>query len=212
MADVTTEMEREMKDIKEEVEEIKEEAEEIRQEAKEIHEDAQQIHEDAQEIKENVEELKGKIAEAEEKKQEEDFKAKYYYLAAEMQNMKKRFEREKAQTIKFGSEKILSGLIEVVDNLDRTLDALKDETDDKVKNIVIGVDMVRAQFLDVLKQNGLELIESVGKEFDPNFHEALAQQPAEGKKDQEVLSEYQKGYMLNGRLLRASKVIVVKND
>ena len=201
MSDVTGDMEKEMNDIKKE-------AEEIKKEAKEIHEDAEKIHEDAQEIKENVEELKEQVSE----KKEDDYKEKYYYLAAEMQNMKRRFDREKENIIKFGSEKILSGLVEVVDNLDRTLDALKDETDEKVKNIVTGVDMVRTQFLDVLKQNGLETIDSIGKEFDPNFHEALAQQPAEGKKDQEVLSEYQKGYILNGRLLRAAKVIVAKND
>ena len=71
--------------------------------------------------------------------------------------------------------------------------------------------MVRKQFLDVLTSNGLERIESVGQKFDPNFHEALAQQPAEGKEDDEILMEYQRGYILNGRLLRAAKVIVCKN-
>ncbi len=141
-----------------------------------------------------------------------DYKEKYFYLAAEMDNMQKRFAREKENLLKFGNEKILKGLIDVVDNLDRTLDAVSDEADEKIKNISTGVDMVRTQFLDILKQNGLETVESVGNVFDPNFHEAMAQQPAEGKEDQEVLVELQKGYLLNGRLLRPAKVVIAKND
>lgn len=162
---------------------------------------------DEAEVETNVEELK-----AEENKEAEDFKNKFYYLAAEMDNLRKRHEREREQLIKFGNEKVLSGLIEVVDNLERTLTAIEKDEDEKVKNIVVGIDMVRKQFMDTLKNNGLEIVEAVGKEFDPNFHEALAQQPAEGKKDGEVILEYQKGYLLNGRLLRAAKVVVAKNS
>ena len=66
--------------------------------------------------------------------------------------------------------------------------------------------------MDVLKQNGLSQVESLGKVFDPNFHEAVAQAPAEGKADQEIITEYQRGYILNGRLLRASKVVVANNN
>ena len=146
-----------------------------------------------------------------EEKVEEDFKSKFMYLAAEMENIRRRNEREKESLIKYGNEKVLSGLLEVVDNLDRSLEAISGDEDDKIKNIVTGIEMVRNQFLDVLKNNGLEEVEALGKEFDPNFHEALAQQPAEGKEDQEILSVFQKGYILNGRLLRAAKVIVVKN-
>lgn len=158
---------------------------------------------------ENAEET---LKAAEEVKEAEDFKSKFYYLAAEMDNLRKRQEREREQLIKFGNEKVLSGLIEVVDNLERTLSAIEKDEDEKVKNIVVGIDMVRKQFMDTLKNNGLEIVEAVGKEFDPNFHEALAQQPAEGKKDGEVILEYQKGYLLNGRLLRAAKVVVAKNS
>ncbi|TNE95331.1 MAG: nucleotide exchange factor GrpE [Deltaproteobacteria bacterium] len=197
------------KDLKQEMDEIKNEAEEIHADAKQIHEDAEKIKEETEELKEEIKELKEEM-EAPQKEQE-DFKSKYFYLAAEMENMRKRFDREKQNLLKFGNEKVLSDLIEVVDNLDRTLEALNSEEDEKVKNILTGVDMVRKQFLDVLTSNGLERIESVGQKFDPNFHEALAQQPAEGKEDDEILMEYQRGYILNGRLLRAAKVIVCKN-
>jgi molecular chaperone GrpE len=144
-------------------------------------------------------------------KTEEDFKAKFYYLAAEMENMKRRFERERENQLKYGNEKILSNLIGVVDNFDLTVNALRSDNDDKVQNIVKGIDMIRAQFLEVLKQNGLTTVESLGKAFDPNFHEAVAQAPAEGKENQEIITEYQKGYILNGRLLRAAKVVVANN-
>ncbi len=140
-----------------------------------------------------------------------DFKAKYYYLAAEVENMRKRFEREKESLLKFGNEKVLSSLLTVVDNFDLTVSAIKNDNDDKVQNIVKGIDMIRNQFLDILKQNGLTQVETVGKMFDPNFHEAVAQAPAPGKPDQEIITEYQRGYLLNGRLLRAPKVVVANN-
>jgi len=151
----------------------------------------------------NVEELK--------KEESEDFKKKFYYLAAEMENMKRRFSKEKENLLKFGNEKILSGLLDVVDNLERTVQAIKTEEDEKIQNIANGIKMVHGQFIGVLEKNGLNIVEAVGKPFDPRFHEAMAHQPAEGKSDDEVISEYQKGYILNGRLLRAAKVIVVKN-
>jgi molecular chaperone GrpE len=157
----------------------------------------------------NVEVLEA--AEKEEEKEEEDFKAKFYYLAAEMENLRKRHERETQNLLKYGNEKILSSLLDVVDNLDRTLQAISNDEDEKVKNIAVGINMVSTQMTDVLKNNGLEEVESIGKIFDPNFHEAMAQQPAEGKADQEIISEFQKGYVLNGRLVRAAKVVIAKN-
>jgi molecular chaperone GrpE len=141
----------------------------------------------------------------------EDYKKKFYYVAAEMENMKKRFEREKENLLKFGNEKVLSSLIEVIDNLERTVSAIEGDKDEKVASIAQGIHMVRDLFLSSLKKFGLEQIEALDQMFDPNFHEAMAQQPAEGKEDNTVLMEYQKGYVLNGRLIRASKVVVVKN-
>ena len=142
----------------------------------------------------------------------DDFKAKYYYLAAEVENMRKRFEREKENLLKYGNERVLSSLVSVVDNFDLTVNALKNDNDDKVQNIVKGIDMIRSQFLDVLKQNGLTQVESIGKIFDPNFHEAVSQAPAPGKADQEIINEFQRGYLLNGRLLRAPKVVIANNN
>lgn len=185
--------------------------------------DAEEISAEAQEGKEGKEEevadqteetedATENVIPIEEAKEEEDFKSKYYYLAAEMDNMRRRFNREKESLIKYGNEKILSSLIDVLDSFDHSMVAIEKDEDEKVQNICKGIDMVRGQFLDALKKNGLERIEAVGKVFDPNFHEAMAQQPAEGKEEQEIIMEYQKGYMLNGRLLRASKVVIAKNS
>ena len=150
--------------------------------------------------------------EEQQKDPEENFKERYFYAAAELDNARKRFERERGNWIKYGNEKILSGLIEVVDNLERTLKALDEQKDKKVKNIALGIGMVHKQFMEVLKSNGLTVIESLGKTFDPNFHEAMSERAEKGKKPGEIIEEYQKGYILNGRLLRAAKVIVAKDD
>jgi len=142
-------------------------------------------------------------------KEEVDYKSKYFYLAAEIENMRRRFEREKESTLKYGTEKVLGSLVEVLDNFDRTVDAIKGDDDIKIKNLRIGIDMVRNQFLSVLEGNGLKPVVSVGKPFDPNFHEALAQEESE-QQEGTVVKEFEKAYTLNGRLLRAAKVIVAK--
>lgn len=166
---------------------------------------------------ENVEDLhkeekhaKHSKKEKKKEKEKDDYKEKFLYLAADMENLKKRQERERQGFIKYGNEKILKDLINVVDNFDRSIDAIKNDEDEKIKNIAVGIEMVKGQFLEVLVANGLQPIESVGKKFDPNFHEALTKQEVEGKEEDEIIAEYQKGYMLNGRLLRASKVVVAK--
>jgi molecular chaperone GrpE len=142
------------------------------------------------------------------KKDEVDYKAKYFYVAAEMDNYRKRMEREKENLLKYGNERVLSDLLQVVDNFERTIEMLKPDQDQKIKNIVIGLDMVRKQFIDTVSKHGLTTVEAVGKEFDPNYHEAMAQEYAEGKKPNEVIREFQKGYILNGRLIRPAKVVV----
>ena len=143
-------------------------------------------------------------------KERDDFRDKFFYIAAEKENLQKRFEREKESLIKYGNEKVLSGLLSVVDNLSLTLNAIANDDDEKVKNIFVGIEMVSQQFAEVLKNNGLEEINSVGEKFDPNVHEALMQKEEEGKEAGIILEEVQKGYRLNGRVVRAAKVIISK--
>ena len=145
-------------------------------------------------------------------KKEEDFKEKYFYLAAQMQNMEKRFEREKDNLYKFGNEKVMKDLIDVLDNFERTLGFIEKDEDEKVKNIVVGIEMITKMFLDSLSKHGLKKIEALDQEFDPNFHEALSQRAEEGKENNTIVEVFQNGYTLNDRVLRAAKVIIVKND
>ena len=154
--------------------------------------------------KKAFEEEQGKVEEV-----VEDFKSKYLYLAAELENQKKRFQKEQENFFKFGGERILGDLIEVVDNLERTITAIEKDKDEKVQNIVAGVNMVKKQFLEVLGRHGLTLLESLGKEFDPSVHEAIAEKESE-QESNKVISIFEQGYKLNGRLLRAAKVIVSK--
>ena len=168
-------------------------------------------NEKAEEVKETENTESSENQEAQPKKEEIDYKAKYFYVAAEMDNYRKRMEREKESLIKYGNERVLSDLIQVMDNFERTIEMLKHDEDPKIKNIVTGIDMVQKQFIDTLAKHGLTIVQAVGKDFDPNFHEALAQEYVEGAKPNQVIKEFQKGYTLNGRLLRASKVVVASD-
>lgn len=145
------------------------------------------------------------------KKDEVDYKDKYFRLAAEMDNYRKRVERDREDLLKFGNTKVLGDLIDVIDTFERTISMCSMDQDPKMKNVVFGLDMVKKQFIDTLGKHGLTPVEALGKEFDPNFHEAVAQEYEEGKKPNEVIKEFQKGYILNGRLIRAAKVVVA-ND
>jgi molecular chaperone GrpE len=126
-------------------------------------------------------------------------------------NYRKRMEREKSDLLKFGNERVLRDLLEILDNFERTIGMLRPDQDQKVKNLVFGLDMIEKQFLGALEKHGMKTIESVGKDFDPNFHEAMSQEYAEGRKPNEVIKEFQKGYVLNGRVIRASKVVVASD-
>jgi molecular chaperone GrpE len=159
----------------------------------------------------NVEELKTEES-SEEKalKEAAEWKDKYFRLAAEFDNSIKRFEREKDDLRKYGAEKLLKNIVSAMDNFDRTLDAIKDDEDEKMKNVVSGIKMVQKMFIDTLEKEGLKRINSLGEIFDPNFHEAMSQVPAEGKKENEIIQVFEEGYELNGRLIRAAKVILAK--
>lgn len=168
-------------------------------------------NEKAEETKEAQKETTEAQPEVEPRKEEIDYKAKYFYVAAEMDNYRKRMEREKENLIKYGNERVLSDLIQVVDNFERTIEMLKHDEDPKIKNIVVGMDMVTKQFIDTLSKHGLTVVQSVGKEFDPHLHEAMAQEYVEGAKPNQIVKEFQKGYSLNGRLVRAAKVVVASD-
>jgi len=142
----------------------------------------------------------------------DEYKDKYFYIAAEMQNMQKRFEREKENLFKYGNEKIMTDLVDIIDNFERTLGFIENDEDEKVKNIAVGIQMINKLFNEKLERHGLKKIEALDVEFNPEFHEALSQRAEEGKANNTVVEVYQNGYTLNDRVIRAAKVIIAKND
>jgi molecular chaperone GrpE len=132
---------------------------------------------------------------------------KYLRAVADLENYKKRSIREKADIIKYGKEEIIKDILPFVDSLDRALDHA-DSSD--VQAFKEGIRLIQEQLLSCLKKHGVEKIDSIGLNFDPNFHEALMQVESEEHEENKVVNEVEKGYLLNGRLLRPSKVCICK--
>ncbi|MCE5333521.1 MAG: nucleotide exchange factor GrpE [Desulfobacteraceae bacterium] len=130
-------------------------------------------------------------------------------LAAELDNTRKRLEREKSEGIAYANESLLKELIPVVDNLERAVD--HGTEDIKCQALLDGVRMTLKSFLDVLAKFGASAFESVGQPFDPNRHEAVMQEESAEHPDMSVIKEFQKGYMLRDRLLRPAMVGVARN-
>ena len=128
---------------------------------------------------------------------------------AEMENIRKRAERDVQNSRKFGIEKFAKELLPVTDSIDQ---ALKHEVKlDEAIAMKDGIEMTAKMLIDVLKKNGLEELDPKGEKFDPNIHEALAMVPNPELENNTIFEVFQKGYLLNGRVVRAAKVIVVKN-
>lgn len=144
-------------------------------------------------------------------KQEEEVKQlqdRILRQAAEMENTRKRLEREKMDGINFANESLIRELLPVIDNLERALQ--HGEQDTNCKGLLDGVRMTLKGFADVLGRFGCTSFESMGKVFDPNYHEAVMQQESSECSENTVLQELQKGYTLRDRLVRPALVIVSK--
>lgn len=132
-------------------------------------------------------------------------------IAADFENYRKRARREQEEARVKGREEVLKELLPVFDNLDRAVEAAGAQTEGaSASAIVEGVAMVQKQFEDGLARFGLKRFSAMGEVFDPNFHEAVAQVESPDAAPGTVVQEFQKGYMLGERLLRASMVVVAK--
>lgn len=135
-------------------------------------------------------------------------KERYLRLYAEFENYKKRAQREQQDYTKFAAEKVIRELLPVVDNMERALTHARSAAADA--SIVDGLALIARQFLDALQKCGCEPIETVGKPFDPAFHQALSQVESSEHQPNTVVEEFQRGYLLHGRILRPSLVVVSK--
>jgi molecular chaperone GrpE len=147
-------------------------------------------------------ELTKKIQELEAKLK--DSENKYLYLYAEFENYKKRTIKERSDLVKFGWENTARDLLSIADNLERALSHIPANTD---KNLADGLKMILSQFWSTLQKQGVQTVESVGKPFDPELHEAIGQEPSDLPAGS-ITQEHQKGYLLYGRLLRPARVMV----
>ncbi len=128
---------------------------------------------------------------------------------AEFDNYKKRVAREKGDILKYGNEKFAVDLLSVMDNFERSLEQAK--TAQEIEPVIEGIEMILKQFVSTLEKFHIKSFESKGEPFDPEKHEAMAQQEHDDYEEDTVIEEYQKGYLLKERLLRPARVIVSKS-
>lgn len=184
-------------------ENVKEPAEEAGKAAEDIaKEDAGQAGEtEAQKEKQEAEKKEAKEVE---KAPEEDADTRYLRLMADFQNYKKRVEKEKSDLYSYANEKIVTGLLDVLDNFERAL--AQEEIGDGFKE---GMEMIFKQLSGELEKSGLAEIAALGEDFDPNFHNAVMTEETEEYESGKVSGVMQKGYTLNGKVIRPSMVKVV---
>ena len=153
-----------------------------------------------------VEEVMRKLQEKE-KEAAENYD-RYVRAAADLENYRKRAAREKADCIKYGQENLIRDILPMVDSLGRAMEHACGSSD--FEAFREGLKLVQNQLICCLEKHGVEAIDAAGKDFDPNFHEAMLQVESPEHKDNEVVEEFEKGYLLNGRLLRPAKVSVCR--
>ena len=160
---------------------------------------------EAEEDGSELEALKNLLASKEEEVEKE--KKEYLFLMAEFDNFRKRTIRERADLIKSAAEKALQGILPIIDDFERGLDAIKDTSD--AEAVKEGMRLIYNKFIKYLADNGVKEIQSTGAPFDTELHEAVAMIPAENEEEKGLVKDtVQKGYMLNDKVLRHAKVVV----
>ena len=144
---------------------------------------------------------------AELQRQRDEYYDRLLRKTAEFDNYRKRIERERQAQAESAAADVLKELLPLVDDLER---ALKAESADGTDAYRRGVELILKRLEDTLLRRGVRPIEALGADFDPNYHQAVAYEPAENRRDGEVIEEFGRGYMLGDRLLRPSMVKVAK--
>lgn len=154
-----------------------------------------------------LEQMKDLLAQKEAEVEKE--KKEYLFLMAEFDNFRKRTLRERTDLVKTAAEKALKGILPIVDDFERGLDAIKDSTDAQV--VKEGMELIYNKFVKYLADNGVKVMDSTGSDFDTELHEAVAMVPAENDGEKgKVKDTVLKGYMINDKVLRHAKVVVAQ--
>lgn len=184
-----------LEDMQEQINEAETQQEEVTPAAEEAAEESAETQEQA------VDETEKLKAEIEEKKNQ------YLRLQADFENFRRRTRQEKEELGNVVTQTILKDMLPLLDNFERALASDNKDSEGFHK----GVEMIYNQFAEALKKNGLEYIETEGKKFDPNFHQAVMRVQNPDLEDETIAAELQKGYIVKGRVVRPSMVQVVSN-
>ena len=134
---------------------------------------------------------------------------------AEIDNLTKRFNKEREDTFKYAVTEFANEIILVVDNFVRVIESIsliKKEDKDKVKPLIEGIDLIYKDFLKTLEKFEIKQIDCLNKKFDPNFHQAVSEEVNNDKESGEIIKVVQTGYLIQERLLRPASVVVAKNE
>ncbi|MDD2302377.1 MAG: nucleotide exchange factor GrpE [Bacillota bacterium] len=152
------------------------------------------------------EQLRGEEVEGKEQsEQEEDLQTRYLRLAADFQNFRRRSEKERNDVYAYANEKIVLELLDVIDNFERAMDHSWEAGEARLME---GMAMILKQLLDVMEKNHVEVIDALGKPFDPVYHHAVMTEPSESCEGGSVTKIMKKGYMLNKKVIRPAMVVV----
>jgi molecular chaperone GrpE len=157
----------------------------------------------------NIEELKNKLVEAE--KMRDEYLNGWQRQKADFINYQKDSLRQVQEIVKYANEDLISNLLVVLDSFNISVSSLKvKELTENEKRIIQGLELIKTQLEDILRKKGLKIIKAIGEPFNPQFHEILEEIEGEGPPGT-IIEEVIRGYELNGKVIRPSKVKVIKN-
>ncbi len=156
-----------------------------------------------------IESLQAELAESEAKLVAKD--EEVLRVAAEGMNLQKRLQRDLDNTRKFSNDKIIKAMIPVMDSFDKALEVINDDNCEvSTEAMIEGTQNTQKIFAKVLKDNGIEILDPTGEVFDPEQHEAMSMVPSPDHEKNTIVNVFQKGYLLNGRVVRAAMVVVAQ--
>ena len=154
-------------------------------------------------VQELEEQLKAQVEETSKKEQDLLLRTR-----AEIDNMRRRSEQDVEKAHKFALEKFSKDILNTIDNLERALAAPTNKEDENIKALFDGVELTLKELLSTVSRFGVEPVGAVGDTFNPDLHQAISMQPAEGFESNQITTVLQKGYTLNGRVIRPAMVMV----
>jgi molecular chaperone GrpE len=163
--------------------------------------EAASLKDSADKLQQEVEAVKQELSQ---------MKDRYMRSVAEMENLRKRMDKEKNDLLRYGQEKLIQDLLPVLDSFDKALAATEGSAaaPSSTENVAEGIKLVFKQLSAALERHGLKVVEALDKPFDPNLHQALMRQEKHDIREDTVVQEYTRGYLLHDRLIRPAMVVV----